>query len=225
MSDDKRDVTKRNETALTTANYYEKYGRAASNRRFIGDLLKFGKDGTYTAGQENREIERGTQLVAYMPTLRVGWVRWEDGHTVEESTGLIAEGFVPPKRETLGHNDKSLWGEFDEGGERDPWQFSNDLVLFEPQAEQFYTFVTSSKGGLGAIGELAKTYGQRLRQQPGDWPAVALEGDSYQHRIRSRGRIKFPIFRVIGWVAAKDQPALESAEQQQIGQDEDLPNF
>jgi len=54
---------------------------------------------------------------------------------------------------------------------------------------------------------------------------VALEGDSYQHRIRSRGRIKFPILRVTGWVAAKDQPALESDEQLQVEQDQNLPSF
>ena len=55
---------------------------------------------------------------------------------------------------------------------------------------------------------------------------MALEGDSYQHRIRSRGRIKFPILRVTGWVAAKDQPALESDEQPQADPDQSqLPSF
>src|SRR5262249_58667217 len=94
MDNDTRDVASRAETALATANYFEKYGRAASGRRFVGDLLKFGKDGIYVAGQENREIARGTQLVAYMSTLRAGWVCWEDGHPVEEVMGLVGEGFV-----------------------------------------------------------------------------------------------------------------------------------
>jgi hypothetical protein len=226
MSEDRHEVTKRADTTPTaTANYYEKYGQVASGRRFVGDLLKFGKDGVYVAGQECREIARGTQVVAYMDTLRCGWVCWEDGHPVEEVMGPVGKGFVPPKRSALDRNDKSLWEEYDGGEPRDPWQFSNDIVLFDPQDEQFYTFVSSSRGGLGALGELSKAYGQRLRQQPGEWPIVALEGDSYQHRIRSRGRIKFPILRVIKWVAAKDQPALESVEQQQIEQNQNLPGF
>jgi hypothetical protein len=218
MSEDRHDVAKRTETALATANYYEKYGQAASGRRFIGDLLKFGKDGVYVAGRESRTIPNGTKMVVYMPTLRCGWVRWEDGHPVEEVMGPVEAGFIPPKRDTLGHNGKSLWEEFDGGDPRDPWQFSNDIVLRDPQDEQFYTFVTSSRGGLATLGELAKDYGQRLRQRPGEWPVVSLEGDSYQHRVRSRGRIKIPVFRVVQYVAAKDQPALESAEQPQIEQ-------
>jgi hypothetical protein len=226
MSNDTRDITSRAETALTTASYFEKYGQAASGRRFVGDLLKFGKDGVYVAGQENREIATGTQMVAYMSTLRAGWVCWEDGHPVEEVMGLVGEGFVPPKRDALDRTDKSRWEEYDGGEPRDPWQFSNDIVLFDPRDEQFYTFVTSSRGGLGALGELAKKYGQRLRQQPGEWPVVALEGGSYQHRIRSRGRIKYPILHDVRWVAAKDQPALvEGAGLQQIEQDQSLPGF
>jgi len=163
-------------------------------------------------------------MVAYMATLRCGWVCWEDGRPVEEVMGLVGKGFMPPKRSALGRNDKSLWEEFDGGEPRDPWQFSNDIVLFDPQDKQFYTFVTSSQGGLGALGELSKEYGQRLRQQPGEWPVVSLEGSSYQHRIRSRGRIKYPILRRIKWVAVKDQPALENAEQLQV-EDQNLPGF
>src|SRR5262249_3400725 len=124
----------------------------------------------------------------------------------------------------LDRTDQSQWGEFDGGEPRDPWQFSNDLVLFDPQKKQFYTFVTSSRGGLGALGELSKAYGQRLRQSPGEWPIVGLEGDSYAHRTRSRGRIKFPILRVAGWVVAKDQPPPESVEHQEIAPDQ-LPSF
>jgi len=225
---DKRDVAKRAETAVT-ANYYEKYGRAASNRKFVGDLLKYGKDGIYTAGRENREIELGTRMVACMPSLQCGYVHWQDGSpSGDERMGLVGEGFVPPKRETLGDNDKSLWGSYDEGEPsepRDPWQFTNKFVLRDPKDERFYTFSTSSRGGVGAIGELCKDYGERLRQQPGEWPVLSLEGSSYLHRKRSRGRIKYPIFRVVGWVAAKDQPALESADQPQIEQDQNLPGF
>jgi len=220
------EVVKRADTTpAVVADYFEKYGQAASGRKFVGDLLKFGEDGIYVAGQENREIKRNTQMVAYMTSLRCGWVCWEDGHKADEVMGLVGEGFVPPKRSTLDRTDKSLWGEFDGGEPRDPWQFSNDIVLFDPKDKKFYTFATSSRGGLGALGELCKAYGQRLRQHPGEWPIVSLEAGSYLHRIRSRGRIWVPLLHDVGWVAAKDQPAIEGAEPQQIEQAPDLPGF
>ena len=226
MDNDTRDVAPRAETALTTASYFEKYGQAASGRRFVGDLLKFDKGGNYVAGQENHEIARGTKMVAYMDTLRIGWVCWEEGRPVDERMGLVGEGFVPPKRSELDRTDESLWEEYEGGESRDPWQFSNDLVLLDPQDGQFYTFVTSSKGGLGAIGKLAEKYGNHLRQSPGEWPVVALESDSYQHKIRAYGRIKFPVLRTVEWVAAKDQPALEDDEQPQADPDQSqLPSF
>src|SRR5262249_2052510 len=62
--ENKRDVAMRAETALATANYFEKYGQAASGRSFVGDLLKFGKDGIYVAGKEAREIARGASCAA-----------------------------------------------------------------------------------------------------------------------------------------------------------------
>ena len=164
MENDKRDIASRAETALTTASYFEKYGQVASGRRFVGDLLKFGKDGVYVTGQENREIARGTQMVAYMDSLRVGWLRWEDGRPVEGPMGLVANGFVPPKRDALeGTPDESEWERDDKGRPVNPWQIANDVALFNPQDETFYTFATSAKGGVGAIGMLSKAYGEHLR--------------------------------------------------------------
>jgi hypothetical protein len=158
MSNDTRDVAKRAETALTTADYFERYGQAASGRRFVGDLLKFGKDGIYIAGREGREVKYGTQMVAYMPSLRCGWIRWEDGHLVEGPMGLVADGFVPPKRDTLeGTPDESSWEKDDKGKPVNPWQISNDLALFDPQGVAFYTFATTSKGGLARLAICLRT--------------------------------------------------------------------
>jgi hypothetical protein len=54
---------------------------------------------------------------------------------------------------------------------------------------------------------------------------LALNASSYQHKIRSRGRINVPVLHVDGWVAAKDQPAIEGAEPPQDEQDQSLPGF
>jgi hypothetical protein len=198
-------------TALTpaTTNFYEQYGTAATQRRIVGSLLKFNKFGEYRAGQEERPIPHGTELVAYMGSLSVGYIRWEDNQPVDYAMGLVGNGFIPPKRSELGHHDQSLWETFDDGRPRDPWQFSNSLILVEPQTEELFTFSTSSKGGLGAVGELAKTYGKHMRTDPDKGPLIKLECGSYQHSNRAYGEIRYPILKVTGWVSLAELPALD----------------
>jgi hypothetical protein len=195
-------------TAVSTAgsNPWLEYGAAVGASDIVGDLLKFSK-GDFLAGQDNREIAPGTRLIANMDSLEVGWIRWEDNRPADRQMGRCAEGFKPPKRNELGDNDKSLWALDDSGSPRDPWQFSNHLVLADPEDDgQIYTFATSSKGGLTAIGALCSTYGQAMRQHPDEWPIVELDVGSYAHSNKSYGRIKFPIFEVVGW-APKDNQA------------------
>jgi hypothetical protein len=194
---DKRKTT---EPTLDTANAFEAYGDAATARAIEGELLKF-VQGDFLAGQEKREIPLGTQLVAKMDTLYIGFQRWENNQLTEQRMGLVAEGFVPPKRSELGNLDPEYWERDDEGRPRDPYQFTNQLVMTNLGNEEVFTFATTSRGGLGAIGELSKTYGKHLRQHPDEDPLIELDGGSYQHPIKSRGRIKFPIFRVVDWVA------------------------
>ena len=106
----KSDKGKNEVVPRATANFFEKYGKAAAQNSIVGRLLKFTKFGEYRAGQEEEEIERGTRLAAYMNSLCVGWQRWEDNRPVEQIMGLLVEGFVPPERSTLSHyNDKSAW--------------------------------------------------------------------------------------------------------------------
>ena len=88
--------------------------------------------------------------------------------------GAIGEGFAPPKRNELGDTDQSLWERYDDDRPRDPWQFSNYVVLVNVDTSDLFTFTTSSRGGLNAIGELSKVYGKRIRQTPDELPLVEL---------------------------------------------------
>jgi hypothetical protein len=64
-----------------------------------------------------------------------------------------------------------------------------------------YTFTTATKGGLGCIGKLCKDYGKGMRQHPNQLPVIELDVGSYLHSKRSLGRIKYPIFKHVRWVA------------------------
>src|SRR5262249_29163314 len=188
-------------TELTTLqpNAFESYANAMSTSRIVGDLLKFTK-GDYYAGQQAREIPIGTKFAAIMDQLATGWNKWRDSIPVEQIMGLVANGYTPPRRSELGDADQDQWETDDEGRPRDPWQFVNYLILADPDTKGLYTFTTSTRGGLGAVGELCKVYGKEMRARPNEYPLVELGVGSYQHRDKAYGRIKFPVFKVVGWV-------------------------
>jgi hypothetical protein len=187
-------------TALSTtgSNPWLEYGAAVGVNDITGDLLTFTK-GDYLAGRDKRVVAIGTQLVANMDSLEIGFIKWQNNRPADRRMGRCADGYKPAKRAELGDNDKTLWETDDDGNPRDPWQFTNRLILADPEDGQLYTFATSSTGGLSAIGTLCSTYGQDMRQHPDEWPIVELGVGSYAHNNKSYGRIKFPIFEPVGW--------------------------
>jgi hypothetical protein len=192
------------------ANRYEQYGNQAVARPITGRLLKFSK-GDYLAGQESEEIPVGTELVAVMDTLQVGWIKWEDNRPVDQVFGYLSDTkYVPLKRSELSDTDQSEWETGDDGKPRDPWQLSNQLILrpvnWTGDDDDLFTFVGSSRGVMGAIGELSKVYAKEMRQRPDDWPTIKLGVGGYNHSNKQFGRIKTPVLEVTGWTSKVVSP-------------------
>jgi hypothetical protein len=190
----------------TEPNFFELYAQSISRANFIGDLLTFSKYGDYLAGRDKVQIPLGTRVVVHVPTTMAGYIKWEDNHPVDYRMGLIADGFTPPKRAELGDHDKSLWDSFDSGEIKDPWQFTNQVVMTNPKTGEIYTFATSSKTGLSAYGEVSKKYGQHIRQAPDDYPIFELQRSSYRHPRYGEQRI--PVFKFVEWVDRAPHVAL-----------------
>ena len=178
---------------------YAAYGAEAS--RSIGTLLKFAK-GHWTSGQEAVPVPVGTRVFVNMAGIRVGWMRWQDGKPTEEQMVLMAMGEKPPKRSELGDHDKEMWELDKEGRPRDPWQFTNELPLLTEDGEE-WTFSTSSKGGINAIGELCIAYSKGRKMKPeGSVPVVEIGVSSYKHSDKTYGVIYTPVLRLVDWVDA-----------------------
>lgn len=194
------EIANRSSTELssTSKNAFEQYSEAVNQNRIVGDLLKFSK-GEWSAGQYGEEIEEGAELVANMDELMVGWIKWEDNKPTDMIMGRVAEGYVPPKRDSLGDQDKDRWETDDHGDPRDPWQLTNYLILKEPDTDKLYTFATSSKGGMGAIGKLCGSFGKHMRQKPDELPIIALNVGSYKHSNKAYGKIYFPELDIVSW--------------------------
>jgi hypothetical protein len=195
------EITNPKSTAVgaVAVNPFLAYGEAQNQRAVVGRLLRFSK-GDYFAGQDNEEVEKGTQFIANMDEMLAGWIRWEANKPTDHVMGKVSDGYQPPRRNELGDADKDAW-EVDLAGEpRDPWQFSNYLLLKGTGDDsELYTFTTSSKGGLNALGDLCKNYGQAMAQRPDDYPVIALGVNAYDHPNRALGRIKVPTFKIVGW--------------------------
>jgi hypothetical protein len=200
MADDKKDDSK--PPVVPGKNPFEDYADRVDNQMLLGAILKFTK-GDWLIGRDGEECPE-REVVALMPGLLQGWIRWEDNFPVEHVMGLLMEGFVPPALETLGHRDKAQWELDSNGKPRDPWQDSAYLPVMSTNAEHIYTFATSSDGGRRrAIAPLCRDYGNHIRLHPDELPVVGLEQDSYQHPDRSIGRVKYPLLPVKRYVKAE----------------------
>ena len=209
-----RNQQQQQSTALSTetspSNPFTAYGEAVTHRNIVGELLKFSK-GDWLVGQDNEEVKVGTQFVANMHELLVGWIRWQDNKPTDHIMGKVVDSYQPPRRSELGDTDSHEWEVDDRGDPRDPWQLSNYLLMKGMVDGELYTFTTGSKGGRDAIGDLSKDYGKVMAQHGDEFPVVAISVRSYEHPNKSYGRIKTPEFKIVGWVG-RDTFAVDLGE-------------
>jgi hypothetical protein len=183
-------------TTETAIDFLEQFTRETSRKMWVGELLKYVK-GEYQVGKEEDEIEIGTKMVAIIPSMLHGWIKWEGGHPVAHEMGVVVEGFRLPKREDLGDPEENGgWEKDDHGVARDPWQ-RNALLVMVDEDDNIYTFSTGSKGGLSALGELVAAYCKHARTHPTQLPLIEPQSSSYKHT--DYGKVHTPVFKVIGW--------------------------
>jgi hypothetical protein len=187
--------------ATTGPDPYAAYGAAATRRQ--GELLKFSR-GDFLAGTNNELVPIGTKMVANMGEATIGWQRWEANKPTEQRMGRIVDGFVPPTRRDLGDLDEDLWERDDEGKPRNPWQYTSQVPVCRLEDGKQYLFTTSSDGGNKAVGSLCVDYSKRRGSHPNHHPIITLGWSDYPHPIKSRGRIKFPVFQIVGWTPIQE---------------------
>jgi hypothetical protein len=208
MSKDIERTESENLPAQNPHNAFEAYGAQASQRNIVGQLLKFVK-GRWKVG--NEELEAGTRVIVNMASLTVGWQKWQGEKPVDAHMGLVSDNYQAPLRKNIGDWDNRPEGwEIDEssGKPRDPWQMSNMVVMrqlgTEGEEEGLFTYATSSRGGINAIGLLSKTYGKKIRIDAEALPIVELNADFYTHNDKKLGDIDIPVFEIVGWATAAD---------------------
>ncbi|MEY9413740.1 hypothetical protein ABIF69_000182 [Bradyrhizobium japonicum] len=182
------------------ADPFQAFADAVAPQHIVGKLLKFSK-GDWLAGENSEPVEQ-TAFIAGLHALMTGWVKWKDNKPVEHEMVCISSRLLPPRRQELGDDDQSAWETDDDGEKRDPWQLTSYLPVIAADDGEVFTFTASSKGGLDALGKLSRAYAAHRRRAPTELPVISLGSSGYQHKIRSYGFIKTPVFLVTGWAPA-----------------------
>src|SRR5262249_31927342 len=122
-------IVKKAPNALTTDDSNPWIEISAELDKFLGaPMCKFTKQGEFSISDIDN-IPDGTRCIAHADQLPLGWQRWKDGKPVGSRIGLVADKFVPPKRDELGDTDDRQWELQDDGSRRDPWQFQMSVPI------------------------------------------------------------------------------------------------
>jgi len=166
------------------------------------------------------EVPEGTEYIAYIDEVARGYVKFEDGTVADRQIVKVRDGHAP-KREALGDDDPDQWEVDDRTGKpRDPWVLQWLLPMVAVSAEgDLAVFVTSSKGGISAIGSLCAVYGRSKRN--GLLPIVALKTTSYKHP--TYGKVLKPDLPIVSWHGAATPAPSEAPSEYGAPWDDEVP--
>jgi hypothetical protein len=167
---------------------------------FVGAPLKFIDGRWFIRKGKDEEVDVGTteSFVADMRSYAEEWVRWIAKKPTHKITGRRVDGYINPPRHTLPEYDKKDWP-IGPKGPKDPWQESLRIVLRDLVRDELVTWVSSSWGGRGAMGELLDAYLADVKNHVGQMPVVLLT--SWDKPSLDYGKVPTPRFKVIGWQA------------------------
>lgn len=196
--------------AVATQGGYDPFAAYGQEAARGGDFLKFSK-GEWLRGQNDDEVALDTRLAANMTELSIGWIRWADGKPAERRMGLLAQGHKPERRDELGYDDQGEWEKDKDGKPQDPWNFTNELPVANPDSGEQMTISMSSKGGISCIGNLCKAYGGAAAQRSeGLIPIISLGRDHYKHP--EYGKTYVPVLTIVDWVENGSVPEPSARE-------------
>ena len=169
-------------------------------------LLRLGRDGVWVYGQENIEVQPGSEWAFNPMSLKHGWIAWTD-HRGRPNE--VAGEVMVPMTSLLPAYDSLQ----DVGW---PWdqQLSIELVCLTGEDEGTQVlYKTTSVGGSSEMKNLIASLMRQLDTDPEHpVPICTLETDSYTHR--TYGKTFTPQFTIRAW-GALDQTEYASAGEQQ----------
>jgi hypothetical protein len=168
--------------APDTRTNVQRYVDEIAPASIVGRLIKFGKEGVFVTADDSEPVPEMADFLALCDETLVGWIKFhrDDDTPPERAMGVLYDGFLMPRRETLGDTDATRWEPGLSGQPEDPWRHQICLVLQNTETKEFYTFATTSLTGRRAVGNLLKHYDRMQRTNPGEVPVVRLKARRVQ---------------------------------------------
>jgi hypothetical protein len=187
-----------------TARYIDEIAPAT----LAGPAVKFNKHGQFMRTDTEEVLGDDVDYTALCDETLISWVKFsEDGGPPERVGGLLYDGFVLPPRASLGDDDPAKWPMGLDGRPTDRWIHQICLVLQEPKSGELFTFITNSRTGRRAVGNLLRHYDRLRKSHPDHYPAVKLKTGGFMHKDERIGFVATPSFAVVGRVP-KDSAAV-----------------
>jgi hypothetical protein len=194
----KIDDTKNTVVEAEEKDPFTAYGEATKAKNLlVGTILLFSKGDYFVNKQPVTQSIADIEFIANMDWMLTGWVHWRSKKPVATVMVRIGSGLRPCKRAAVGDMDEKLWEKDSRGNPIKPWQYSTYLPLVARTGE-VYTFVTSSRGGIDATGELAARYGEHRKHNPDVFPLIRLTPAAYPHP--DYGQVDIPKFVPAGYL-------------------------
>jgi hypothetical protein len=183
----------------------DKYLDQADSTELAGPPVKFTKSGEYTRTDTDEILDDQTMWVAHFDQMMAGYRRFHGQG--QPPTVVMRLAFDPdfemPDRATLGDTAENEW-EVVDGKPQDPWQLTNYLPLEHAETHELLCFVTSSRGGIKAVGRLLK-HCKRVSKTDADFlPLIQLKTGGYNHPNKQFGWVNTPLFSICGRVSRGD---------------------
>lgn len=182
-------------------------------------ILRLGKDGVWVYGQENLEVEEGSQWAINPLSIKHGFVCWTNYDASEKKKNeLLGEVYAPMTAEPVDVTKLP-----DHGW---PWKAATTVRLKCVSGEDEGTEVIykpSSVGGANAMQTLLDKIEKQLDSGSDKIvPIVTLESDSYPHK--QWGKTYVPEFEFVDWVTM-DGPgvAAEDLAEEDEPEQDDVP--
>ena len=159
----------------------------------------FDKTGRFVTTDDDKPLAEDMEFIALCDETLGGLIRFNGpGEPPERHMGLIMEGYAPPERKTLGDLDPAGWDLGLNNEPQDPYQHQMVLPLQEVKAKEMFCFVTSSRTGRRAVGNLLRHHQRALKTNPHEVPIVRLGKGGFQHKDTRVGFVSTPVFIVVG---------------------------
>ena len=178
--------------------------------------VKFkGASGEYLAGQDEEEINHGTEFAADIMNAKWIWSFWWDGKVLETVDELLINDpklnermpdFLPDNDDidmTLDEIKKMQ--KDDPANFRDGWsvQASFNMRPLDGSDEEF-TMRLGGMVSLNAFAALCKAFGRRYKLEAGKLPIIELTTNKYKSKVKGVGTRHAPVLKIVRWESEAD---------------------